>query len=113
MLLEVIKSIIFDIGLGHYLILAAILFCIGIIGLISSRNIIKILISIEILLNAVNINFIAFANYGDLYFLQGQVFALFVMAIAAAEVALGLAIFISMYRNKQSVDVEDYTTLKG
>jgi NAD(P)H-quinone oxidoreductase subunit 4L len=101
------------IGLNHYIILAAILFCIGIIGLIVSRNIIKILMSIEILLNAVNINFVAFANYTDLGELKGQVFAIFIMAIAAAEAAVGLAILLSLYRNKPSVDVEDYSILKG
>lgn len=101
------------IGLTHFLILGIILFCIGILGLIISRNIIKVLMSIEILLNAVNINFVAFANYTDLTELQGQVFALFIMAVAAAEAALGLAILISLYRNKPTVDVDEYTTLKG
>lgn len=101
------------IGLTHYLILGAMLFCIGILGLITSRNIIKVLMSIEILLNSVNINLVAFANYTDLGELQGQVFALFVMAVAAAEAALGLAILISLYRNKPTVDVEEYKLLKG
>lgn len=101
------------IGLTHYLILAAALFCIGILGLITSRNVIKVLMSIEILLNAVNINFVAFANYTDLGELKGQVFAIFIMAVAAAEAALGLAILIALYRNKQTVDVEEYESLKG
>ncbi|EKE02330.1 MAG: NADH dehydrogenase subunit K [uncultured bacterium] len=101
------------IGLTHYLILGAILFCIGILGLITSRNAIKVLMSIEILLNAVNINFVAFANYTDLGELKGQVFAIFIMAVAAAEAALGLAILIALYRNKPTVDVEEYTLLKG
>lgn len=101
------------IGLTHYLILSTILFCIGILGLIISRNVIKVLMSIEILLNAVNINLVAFANYTDLGQIKGQVFALFVMAIAAAEAALGLAILISLYRNKPTVDVEDYDSLRG
>lgn len=101
------------IGLIHYLILGAILFCIGILGLIVSRNIIKVLMSIEILLNAVNINFIAFANFVDPNEIKGQVFALFIMAIAAAEAALGLAILISLYRNKPTVDVNEIDILKG
>jgi NAD(P)H-quinone oxidoreductase subunit 4L len=101
------------VGLTHYLILAAMLFAIGIVGLISSRNIIKVLMSIEIILNAVNINFVAFANYSDPSEVRGQIFAIFVMAIAAAEAALGLAILISLYRNKPTVDVEEYKILKG
>ncbi|MFH0702278.1 MAG: NADH-quinone oxidoreductase subunit NuoK [bacterium] len=101
------------VGLTHYLILSAMLFCIGILGLIISRNVIKVLMSIEILLNAVNINFIAFANYTDLGEVKGQVFAIFIMAVAAAEAALGLAILIALYRNKHTVDVEEYKMLKN
>lgn len=100
-------------GLTHFLILGTILFSIGILGLITTRNIIKILMSIEILFNAVNINFIAFANYTDLIDLKGQVFAIFVIAVAAAEAALGLAILIALYRNKPTVDVDEYNSLKG
>ena len=101
------------VGLTHYLILGTMLFCIGILGLIVSRNVIKILMSIEILLNAVNINFAAFANYTDIPELKGQVFAIFIMAIAAAEAALGLAILIALYRNKPTVDVNEIESLKG
>lgn len=101
------------IGLTHFLILGAILFAIGIVGLISSRNIIRVLMSIEILLNAVNINFVAFANYTDLSELKGQIFAIFIIAIAAAEAALGFAILIALYRNKPTVDVDEYNSLKG
>lgn len=101
------------IGLTHFLILGTMLFCIGILGLITSRNVIKVLMSIEILLNAVNINFVAFANYTDPGEIKGQVFAVFIMAVAAAEAALGLAILISLYRNKPTVDVEEYNSLKG
>ena len=104
---------IFNVGLTHYLILGSILFCIGILGLIISRNIIRVLMSIEILLCAVNINFVAFANYNDLNNLQGQVFAIFIMAVAAAEAALGLAILLSLYRNKPTVDTEEINELKG
>ncbi len=101
------------VGLTHFLILAAALFCIGFVGLISSKNLIRVLMSIEIMLNAANINLVAFANYGGLEDLKGQVFALFVMAIAAAEVALGLAIIIALYRNKPSVNTEQHKLLKG
>ncbi len=111
--MNLITDIIFNISLTHYLALGAALFCIGIIGIITSRNVIKVLMSIEILLNAVNINFIAFTNYIDLPQQQGQVFALFIMAIAAAETAIALAILISLYRNKPTVDVDEYTILKG
>lgn len=104
---------IFNVGLVHYLVLGAILFCVGILGLIISRNIIRVLMSIEILLCAVNINLVAFANYSDINNLQGQVFAIFVMAIAAAEAALGLAILLSLYRNKPTVDTEEMKELKG
>ena len=102
-----------SLGLTHYLILSAILFCIGVLGLIISKNVIKVLMSIEIILNAVNINLVAFANYTDLGEVKGQIFALFVMAVAAAEAALGLAILISLYRNKPTVDVDEYNSLKG
>ena len=101
------------IGLTQYLILSAILFCIGIIGLISFKKRHQSINVVEIILNAVNINFVAFANYTDLGELKGQVFALFIMAVAAAEAALGLAILISLYRNKPTVDVDKYNELKG
>ena len=104
---------IFSLGLTYYLLLSAALFCIGILGLIISKNIIKVLMSVEIILNAVNINLVAFANYTDLGEAKGQIFALFVMAVAAAEAALGLAILISLYRNKPTVDVDEYNSLKG
>ena len=104
---------ILNVELMHYILLSAVLFCIGIIGLIVSRNVIRVLMSIEILLSAVNINFVAFANYTDLGDLKGQVFAIFIMAIAAAEAALGLAILLALYRNKPSVDTEKYKELKG
>ena len=113
MCIEEIALKVFNVGLTHYLILGSILFCIGILGLIITRNVIRVLMSIEILLAAVNINFVAFANYGDLNQIQGQVFAIFIMAIAAAEAALGLAILLSLYRNKPTVDTEEMNELKG
>lgn len=110
--LEIVSNI-FNVGLAHYLVLSAVLFCIGILGLIITRNVIRVLMSIEILLCAVNINFVAFANYNDINNLQGQVFAIFIMAVAAAEVALGLAILLALYRNKPTVDIEDISEMKG
>jgi NAD(P)H-quinone oxidoreductase subunit 4L len=103
----------FDVGLTHYIALSAALFCIGILGLVVSRNVIRVLMSIELILSAVNINFVAFANYTDLGELKGQVFAIFIMAVAAAEAALGLALLLALYRNKPSVDTENFKELKG
>lgn len=104
---------IFNVGLTHYIVLSAALFCIGMIGLVVSKNVIRVLMSIEIVLAAVNINFVAFANYTDLGSLKGQVFAIFIMAIAAAEAALGLAILLALYRNKPTVNTENYKELRG
>ena len=100
------------IGLGHYLAVAAILFTLGILGIfINRKNVIVILMSIELILLAVNINFIAFSSFlGDLV---GQVFALFVLTVAAAESAIGLAILVVFYRNRRTIAVEDVNLLKG
>ncbi|HXW19875.1 MAG TPA: NADH-quinone oxidoreductase subunit NuoK [Roseiarcus sp.] len=100
------------IGLAHYLTLAALLFTIGIAGIIINRkNIIIILMSVELILLAVNINLVAFSTvFGDL---TGQVYALFVLTVAAAEAAIGLAILVAYYRNRGSIAVEDINALKG
>ena len=100
------------IGLGHYLSVGAILFTLGILGIFLNRkNIIVILMSVELLLLAVNINFVAFSAYlGDLV---GQVFALLVLTVAAAEAAIGLAILVTYFRNRGSVAVEDANLMKG
>ena len=98
--------------LERYILLACALFSIGVYGLISSRNVIRILMSIELLLSAVNINLVAFSSYLDPLEIKGQVFAIFVMAIAAAEAAIALAIILAIYRNMSSVDVEDFASLK-
>jgi NADH-quinone oxidoreductase subunit K len=100
------------IGLGHYLAVAAALFTIGVFGIFLNRkNIIVILMSIELILLAVNINFIAFSSFlGDLV---GQMFALFVLTVAAAESAIGLAILVVFYRNRRTIAVEDVNLLKG
>jgi len=99
-------------ALERYIILSTALFSIGIYGLIASRNVIRILMSIELLLNAVNINLVAFSSYIDPLEIKGQIFALFVMAIAAAEAAIALAIILAIYRNMSSVDMEDFASLK-
>jgi NADH-quinone oxidoreductase subunit K len=100
------------IGLGHYLTVGAILFTLGVFGIFLNRkNIIIILMSIELILLAVNINFVAFsAELGDL---AGQVFALLVLTVAAAEAAIGLAILVIFYRNRGSIAVDDVNMMKG
>lgn len=100
------------IGLGHYLTVAAILFTIGIFGIFLNRkNVIIILMSIELILLAVNINLVAFSAYlGDLV---GQVFALFVLTVAAAEAAVGLAILVVYFRNRGNIDVENINLMRG
>lgn len=100
------------IGLTHYLVVAAILFTIGVAGIILNRkNIIVILMSVELILLSVNLNFVAFSHeLGDLV---GQVFALFVLTVAAAEAAIGLAILVAFYRNRGTIAVEDINSLKG
>ena len=101
-----------EIGLSHYLTVAAILFTLGIFGIFLNRkNIIVILMSIELILLGVNINFIAFSHF--LNDLVGQVFALFVLTVAAAEAAIGLAILVAFYRNRGSIATEDVDTMRG
>ena len=101
-----------EIGLEHYLILGAIIFTIGIIGIFLNRkNLIVILMCIELLLLAVNINLVSFSIF--LNDLNGQIFALFILTVAAAEAAIGLAIIVLYYRNSGSIRVEDINTLKG
>ena len=100
------------IGLQHYLVVAAALFVIGIFGIFLNRkNVIVILMSIELMLLAVNINFLAFSSAsGDLV---GQVFSLLILTVAAAEAAIGLAILVVFFRNRGSIDVEDANVMKG
>ncbi len=101
-----------EIGLAHYLIVAAILFTLGIFGIFLNRkNVIIILMSIELMLLAVNINFVAFSAY--LHDLVGQIFAMFVLTVAAAEAAIGLAILVVYFRNRGSIAVEDINLMKG
>jgi len=101
-----------SIPLSWFLILAAALFSIGLYGVLSRRNAIGILMGIELMLNAVNINLVAFWRYQETVRLTGQVFSLFVFAVAAAEVAVGLALVISIYRNRDTVVVEEVDLLK-
>ena len=100
------------IGIEHYLTTASILFVIGIFGLFLNRkNVINLLMSIELMLLAVNINLVAFSSYlGDL---AGQVFTLFILTVAAAEAAIGLAIIVSFFRNRGTIAVEDVNMMKG
>ena len=101
-----------EIGLGHYLSLGAIIFFLGVIGIFLNRkNVIIILMSIELILLAVNINFVSFSYFlGDL---KGQIFSLFVLTVAAAEAAIGLAILVCFFRNKGSIAVDDANVMKG
>ena len=101
-----------DVGISHFLTVSAILFTLGVFGIFLNRkNIIVILMSIELILLSVNINFVAFsAHLGDL---AGQVFTMFILTVAAAEAAIGLAILVVYFRNRGSIEVEDISTLKG
>ncbi len=101
-----------NIALGHYLILAAIIFTIGIVGIFLNRkNVIIILMSIELILLAVNINLVSFSIFTQ--DLTGQILAMFILTVAAAEAAIGLAIIVAYYRNKGSIRIEDISSLKG
>ena len=99
--------------LSWYLLVAAALFCIGLYGALSRRNAIAVLMGIELILNAVNINLIAFWRYITPQEVTGQVFAIFVLAVAAAEAAVGLALMIAIYRTRDTVNLEELDLLKG
>ena len=94
------------------MILAAILFCLGIFGLLTRRNAVGILMSIELMFNAVNINFVAFSRYLTPQYLTGQIFAIFIITIAAAEAAVGLAIVLLIYRNFRGIEVDKINFMK-
>jgi NADH-quinone oxidoreductase subunit K len=100
------------VGLGHYLSLGAVLFALSVIGIFLNRkNLIVLLMCIELMLLAVNTNFVAFSHYlGDM---QGQVFVFFILTVAAAESAIGLAILVVLFRERQSINVEDLDTMRG
>ena len=97
--------------LSQFLLLAAVLFCIGIYGVLARRNAVLVLMSIELMLNAVNINLVAYSAFH--HNVGGQIFALFLITIAAAEVGIGLAIVLLIYRNARSVDLDEVDQLKG
>jgi NADH-quinone oxidoreductase subunit K len=99
-----------EIGITHYLVVAAILFLIGMVGVITRRNVMIIFMSIELMLSSVNLNLVAFSR---LYGLHGQVFSLFIAADAAAEAAIGLGILIAFFRNRSTVNMDEVDLLKG
>lgn len=98
------------ITITHYLVLSAILFTLGVIGVLIRRNAIVIFMCIELMLNAVNLSFVAFAHY--LNSMQGQLFVFFTMTVAAAEAAVGLAIIVAVFRNKETVNIDDINIMK-
>ncbi len=104
-------NFLIDIGLEHYLILSAILFSIGVAGVLLRRNLIVLLMSIELMLNAVNISFVAFSKYNSN--IEGQVMVFFVMTIAAAEAAVGLALAVSIFKRFKEVNIRFFEHLKG
>ncbi len=106
------NSLVSGLTLGHFLALGAVLFCISVAGIFLNRkNVIMLLISLELMLLSVNINFVAFSrSLGDA---AGQVFVFFILTVAAAEAAIGLAILVTLFRNRRSIDVADIDTLKG
>jgi len=97
--------------LNQFLLLAAALFCIGVYGVLARRNAVLVLMSVELILNAVNINFVAFGAFNQT--VAGEVFGLFVIAIAAAEVGVGLAMVLLLYRNRKSIDLTEVDLMKG
>lgn len=101
-----------SIGLEHYLVLSAILFSIGLYGALAKRNAIIILMSIELMLNAVNIAMVAFSRYIVPLLLTGQVFAIFIIVVAAAEAAVGLAIILTIYRSRETIDATKIDLMK-
>lgn len=97
--------------LAQFLLLGSVLFCVGVYGVLARRNAVMVLMSIELILNAVNINLVAFSAFtGNI---AGEVFALFIIAVAAAEVGVGLAMVLMLYRNKRSVDISEVDLMKG
>jgi len=99
-----------NIGLGHYLVVAAILFCLGLLGVIVRRNLLVMYMSLELMLNAGNLALVACSRFNDN--LDGQVFVFFIITVAAAEVAVGLALIVALYRKRQTAHVDDLTFMK-
>lgn len=100
------------IGLPHYLLLGSFLFCIGVFGVLTRRNAIAVLMSIELMLNAVNINLVAANKFAAADAVTGQLLAVFVIVVAAAEIAIGLALIISIFRQRKTVELNDFNLLK-
>jgi NADH:ubiquinone oxidoreductase subunit K len=100
-----------EIGLNHYLTLASLLFCLGLYGVLTRQNAVGVLMSLELMFNSVNINLVAFSHFQ--HKATGLAFAVFVMAVAAAEVTVGVALVLSVYRNRNSIDLEQLTELQG
>ena len=101
-----------SLGLEHYLVLSAIIFCIGLFGALTKRNAVIVLMCLELMLNAVNITMVAFSSYVVPALLTGQVFAIFVMVVAAAEVAVGIAIILAIYRGRDGIDITKINLMK-
>ena len=99
-----------SIGLDHYLVVSAILFCLGLLGVIVRRNLLVIYMGLELMLNAANLALVAFSRFNNN--LDGQVFVFFIITVAAAEVAVGLALIVALYRKRQTAHVEDLTMMK-
>ncbi len=98
------------IGIAHYLVVSAILFCVGLLGVIVRRNLLVIYMGLELMLNAANLALVAFSRFNNN--LDGQVFVFFIITVAAAEVAVGLALIVALYRKRQTAQVEDLTLMK-
>jgi NADH-quinone oxidoreductase subunit K len=101
-----------SIPLSAYLVLAVLLFCIGLYGTLTKRNTVIVLISIELMLNAVNLNLVAFSKYGVNPNITGQIFSLFTITVAAAEAAVGLAILMALYRRKKTIHIDEMDSMK-
>jgi len=99
-----------NVGLEHYLVVSALLFCFGLLGVVVRRNLLVIYMSLELMLNAANLALVAFSRFNG--HLNGQVMVFFIITVAAAEVAVGLALIVALYRKRQTAHVEDLTTLK-
>jgi NADH-quinone oxidoreductase subunit K len=99
-----------NVGLEHYLVVSALLFCLGLLGVIMRRNLLVIYMSLELMLNAANLTLVAFSRYNG--HLNGQVMVFFIITVAAAEVAVGLALIVALYRKRQTAHVEDLTSMK-
>ena len=99
-----------NVGLEHYLVVSVLLFCLGLVGVIVRRNLLVIYMSLELMLNAANLALVAFSRYSNS--LDGQVFVFFIITVAAAEVSVGLALIVALYRKRQTAHVEDLTALR-